>query len=87
MKLKHIKLFQAIRIGNQTELSVQNELPGHNYGVSGISGVSITEGPNGLFFRRGTDCTFTTWANVCYAVYDESQPVESQPVETPKKSK
>lgn len=82
MRLKSVKLFQAIRIGNQTETSVQNELPGHNYGVSGINGVSITEDKNGLFFRKGEDCTFTTWANVCYAVYDESQPVE-----TPKKSK
>lgn len=81
MKIKMVKLFQAIRIGSQTETSVQNEFPGTNYGVSGISGVTITNDERGLYFKKGDDTTFTTWANVCYATVDNEQ---SEPVKKAK---
>ena len=71
MKIKSVKLFQAVRIDGQTEMSIQPEAPiGAAPNVSGFT-VELVE--NGIYIRRRKACTFTTWSNVQYVEYFDSE--------------
>lgn len=72
MRIKVVKLFQAISIDGRVESSVQNELSTVGMGVNKPTDITITETPHGVSFRKkGSDeCTVTTWHNIQYIVYE-----------------
>lgn len=68
MKILFAKFFQAISIEGNTTSGLEN----------GVGGYSLTEDARGIWVRKNSACTFTTWSNVQYVKYDESVPTEAK---------
>ena len=78
MKIKTVKMFQAVHINGSAELSVQCMVDPVGKAHNAQTNIEITEVPNGLTFRKkgSNSVAFTTWNNIQYVIYDDTPEVQ-----------
>jgi hypothetical protein len=85
MKILGVKFYQGVKLSGETHTYVQPAISEQTGNLAAAKGYKIETQQNGVMLTKGNRSTLTSWNNIQYIEYDNTEPVPI--VESSKKIK